>query len=190
MENSRTARRRSLLYLELAGIGLAIVLALWAGYALRGPSAPPPADPGHEHVEQEDQVAGRPLLAVDLHSLQADADQPVTGLPRAAGHLDVCSEGNVVLRAGVVVVEVVDQLLDPDRVRRREPPFSEQEPPHVGVGGRVDVDREREKRLILYSAEGVFDKAVVLVAISACRSAVAAVMPLECVVWLKRGQKK
>ena len=52
MENSRTTRRRSLLYLEFGGIVLAIVLALWAGYALRGPSTPPPADPGHEHVEQ------------------------------------------------------------------------------------------------------------------------------------------
>ncbi len=56
MENSRTTRRRSLLYLEFGGIVLAIVLALWAGYALRGPSTPPPADPGHEHVEQEDQA--------------------------------------------------------------------------------------------------------------------------------------
>ena len=79
------------------------------------------------------------------------------GLRHAAVRLSV--------EAGVVVVEVVDQLLDPHGIGRRQRVHLHQELPHVGVGGRVDVDRERrDGRAALGLDERVLDDARVLVA--------------------------
>ena len=50
-------------------------------------------------------------------------------------------------RRRVVVAEVVDQLLDPDGVRRRQLSLV-QEAPDVGVRGRVHVDREGGQRIL------------------------------------------
>ena len=89
------------------------------------------------------------------------------GRPGAAGDFDVGGEGRFVvrIRAGVVVVEVVDELLDPHGIGRRQLVHLHEELPHVGVGGRVDVDRERGDGVAALGLdEWVFDDPRVLVA--------------------------
>ena len=85
-----------------------------------------------------------------------DAGQPVLGLPGAGGDLDVHGEGIGAGggRRGVIVGEVVEQLLDADGVRGREHALGE-EAADVGVAGRVHVDRERRERLGRRCVEGV-----------------------------------
>ena len=61
--------------------------------------------------------------------------------------------------SGVVVREVVEHLLDPDGVGRRERVLV-QEPPDVGVAGRVDVDREGREGLERDGDERVIGVAV------------------------------
>ena len=110
-------------------------------------------------VDQEDEVARRPLVVGDGTALQADAGEPVLGVPGAAGHLDVDRERVVAGRGRVVVGEVVDQLLDPDGVLRR-PRVLVEEAPDVGVGGGVDVDREGRQRGGPHAEERVLDDPV------------------------------
>ncbi len=110
-------------------------------------------------VDQEDQVAVGPRRALDLAALDADSHQPVLRPPGRLGHRDVDREGVFAAgrRRGVVVVEVVDHLLDPHRVRRRQRAELLDEAAHVGVGRRVDVDREGRQRLLVHTDEGVVD---------------------------------
>jgi hypothetical protein len=84
----------------------------------------------------------------------------VAGPPRAGGRIDRHGERLVPLGLRVVVREIVDELLDPHGVPRR-PPAGREEAADVGVGGRVDVDRERRERLFADGAEPVFGEAVV-----------------------------
>ena len=121
-------------------------------------------------VDQEHEVRLGPLVAVHLAALDADAHEAVLGRPGAAGDFDVGGEGadSCVLSSSwgrVVVVEVVDQLLDPHGVGRRQRVHLHEELPHVGVGGRVDVDRKGgDGRAAFGLDERVFDDARVLVA--------------------------
>ena len=87
-------------------------------------------------------LGGRPRL-VDRFGGDADPGQPVLGVPRAAGDLDVDGERIVagIRRGRVVIGEVVEHLLDADGVPGRQHVLVE-EAPDVGVAGRVDVDRE------------------------------------------------
>ena len=99
-------------------------------------------------VDQEDEVAGRPLGLVDRPGGDPDPRQPVIGVPGTARDLDVHGER---VRAGfrwrgIVVGEVVEQLLDADGILGRERVLRE-EAPDVGVAGRIHVDRERRQRL-------------------------------------------
>ena len=112
-------------------------------------------------VQQEDQVAGAPLIAFDLAPLEPHANQSMLGLPRALGHLHVDREGHLVVGLWVVVAEVVDHLLDPHRIGRRQPTLA-QETPYVGVRCRIDVDGESGKRIGVGREELVFGNLVVL----------------------------
>ena len=99
-------------------------------------------------VEQEDQVAARHFLGIEIVALDADVDQLVAGLPGAGRHDHAGREGPGALgRQRIVVVEVVDQLLDAHGVLLRHH-AAIQLAPHEGVGSRVDVDREGRDRVL------------------------------------------
>ena len=61
----------------------------------------------------------------------------------------------VIRRRSVVVVEVVDQFLDPNRIGSRQLVGTHQEVTGLAVAGRVDVDREGAERMLGDSFEGV-----------------------------------
>ena len=107
-------------------------------------------------VDEEHEVAGGPAGLVDRLRGDPDPRQAVPGIPRAAGDLDMHGEG---VRAGggrrgVVIGEVVEQLLDADGVLRRQHVLGEVTA-DVGVAGRVHVDREGRERLGRRRAERV-----------------------------------
>jgi hypothetical protein len=64
------------------------------------------------------------------------------------------AKGSARLRPGIVVVEIVDQLLDPHRVARRQAALVE-EPADIGIAGGVDVDREGRDRVIGDDDDGI-----------------------------------
>ena len=68
-------------------------------------------------------------------------------VPRRFGDGRRDRERRAVARLRIVVGEVVDQLLDADRILRRQLALV-QEAPDVGVRRGVDVDRERRQRLV------------------------------------------
>ena len=71
------------------------------------------------------------------------ARRPGRGRHRHGGEEGLVARG----RLGVAIVEIVDQLLDPHRIARRQLAVVE-EAADIGVGGGVDVDREgRHRRL-------------------------------------------
>ena len=111
-----------------------------------------PTMPGVTHVPYPNPY--RPLFA------GPDQGEAVLWIPRARRHLGRHRERRVPFRVRIVEAEVVDQLLGADRVRRRKSPFA-QEPSHVGVGRRVDVDRERGHGLDESAMEPVLVDAVV-----------------------------
>ena len=53
MKDSSDKKRHVPRYLKMAGIAVAILAALWAGYVLRGSSTSAPSGSGHVHVEDE-----------------------------------------------------------------------------------------------------------------------------------------
>ena len=110
-------------------------------------------------VDQEDEVARRPLLVGDGTAHQADPGEAVLRIPGAAGHLDVDRERVVAGRGRVVVGEVIEQLLDPDGVLGG-PRVLVEEAPDVGVAGGVDVDGEGRQRGGRHAEERVLDDPV------------------------------
>jgi hypothetical protein len=94
-------------------------------------------------IDQEDEVAGRHLVLVDHPGLEADPEQVVLLGPRAGGQLEVERDGVAVLRRGVVVREVIDEVSDPDRVPGRLLAFLDAGP---GIGVRRGVNSRRERR--------------------------------------------
>ncbi len=67
------------------------------------------------------------------------------GVPRRRGELGRHRERLGPRGLRVVVAEIVDHLLDADGVLGRQMPLGH-EPPHVGIGRGVDVDREGGER--------------------------------------------
>src|SRR6185503_6483681 len=67
-------------------------------------------------------------------------------------------------RLRVVEAEVVDQLLDAHGASRRQVTVGDKSP-HVGVGRRVHVDRERRERAVINAAESVLLDVVVALGI-------------------------
>ena len=99
---------------------------------------------GHRarHVDDERQRRRRPGVVGDVAGLDADPEERlVRGEERGRAAVGVDGE-RVVLGRGVALVEVVDELLDPD-ARRIGQVAVVDEPPGDGVGGRVDVEPER-----------------------------------------------
>ena len=92
------------------------------------------------------------------------------GIPRTGTDLGVDRERAVPLWLGVVVGEVVDELLDADGVLGRQAALIE-EPPGVGVRRRVHVDREGRERVAPRVEEPLLVDA--RVALGAHRTAVA-----------------
>src|SRR5687768_6004102 len=82
------------------------------------------------------------------------------------GLADLGGDAERVLTAGLgeVVGEVVDHLLHPDRIGRRERPLG-QEAADVGVAGLVDVDAERGERNGGGGAEAVLTEVRVLLGV-------------------------
>src|SRR5262245_9092368 len=76
-------------------------------------------------------------------------------VPGRLGQLRRDGERHVALRLRVTEAEVVDHLLDADRIRRRQTSLVE-EATDVGIRRSVDVDRKRRQRLVGDSTEGVF----------------------------------
>ena len=113
-------------------------------------------------VDQEDEVARRPPVAGrsawPVRPIRASRCSAFQGQPATSTWT---ANGVVARRGRVVVGEVVEQLLDPDRVLRRQRALVE-EPADVGVAGGVDVDRERRERLVPDAEERVVDDVVVI----------------------------
>jgi hypothetical protein len=84
------------------------------------------------HVEQEGQVARRRLFFLDRRAAQSDERELVLRIPGRRRELGRDRHRRAVARRRVVVLEVVDQLLDADGVRGREPSIVE-EATDVGV---------------------------------------------------------
>ena len=104
-------------------------------------------DHAQQFAERESQAHGIPV-------------EPMFTVPRAGVDLDVRGERGTVARRGIVVGEVVDQLLDADGVLRRELAVG-QELSDVAVRGRVHVDGEGRKRVLDGTAEGVLGDVVI-----------------------------
>ena len=115
-------------------------------------------------VDEEDEVRAGRRPRVEGVALDADVHQPGGGVPGRGHERDAGRErGLAALGAGVVVGEVVDELLDPHRVRLRQHPAVEGRA-HEAVGGGVCVDRERGDRLLGDHLDGVGVEARELVA--------------------------
>ena len=107
---------------------------------------------GTGHVQQKYQVAPFQLAPADLAALEADSGQPVIGIPRRIGDLNVHRKRIGSFRRRIVVREVVQQLLDPDCIRRRHLAVLEV-PPHVGVRRRIHIDGEGGQRVVRHTLE-------------------------------------
>jgi hypothetical protein len=107
------------------------------------------------HVHEKHQVRGRQVGRRALEPLQADVEQLSTGVPWARRELGVDRERAVlILRCGIGVVEVVDELLGANRVRIRQHTLIEQAA-DVGVGGRIDVDRKGRHGVLECGVHGI-----------------------------------
>ena len=100
------------------------------------------------HVEQEDEVRGRTLLRLHLIALDADMHEKRVLVPGRGIDLDRGRERRVGAFGGrIIVIEVIDELLGPHRVPRRQRAARE-----IGardaVRRRVNVDREGGDRLL------------------------------------------
>src|SRR5260370_1293482 len=106
-------------------------------------------------------VARRGVYGV---ALDDDADQLAALLPGAREDRDARPERLVRRRRRLVAVrEVVDQLLDPHRVRLRQDVAAERGP-HEGIGRGVDVDREGRNRRLADEPERIIRRAGELIA--------------------------
>ena len=94
-------------------------------------------DVDQEHEVARRQVSGRDATRPGGRSGRAGAPAPRGTTPTSVVH----GERVRPLRSGIAIGEVVDQLLDPDRVLRRQRALA-QEAADVAVRGRVHVDRE------------------------------------------------
>ena len=83
----------------------------------------------------------RPVLLRNLLRLQADLQQQGLRIPGAAGQFHGDAEGLPGRRISIVIPEIVQHLLDADRVGRRD--FAVQNhPPQLGIGSRIHVRRK------------------------------------------------
>ncbi len=114
-------------------------------------------------IEQEHQVAGGQLLGIEVLPLEPHQEQLVLGVPGAGAPLEGHREGVAVGRLGIVVREVVDELLHPDRVGGGQGVLVE-EAPDVAVARRVDVDREGRERVAGRLQEPVLVDTVIFLA--------------------------
>jgi hypothetical protein len=113
-------------------------------------------------VDEEDEVAGGHVLLVDRLGAEADAQQVVLGLPGAGGQFQREGDGLAVLRRGVVVVEVIEEVGDAHGILRRQLPGVEAGA-GVGVGGGVHGAGDGRERVVLDQLVGVLkDRLVVL----------------------------
>jgi hypothetical protein len=71
----------------------------------------------------------------------------VSVVPGAGAGIGYDGEGAAVVRQGIIIIEVVDQLLYADRILGRQLSVIEKAA-DVGVGGRVDVDGEGGQRVL------------------------------------------
>ncbi len=111
-------------------------------------------------VDEKHQVARGPLLAMHFASLQSHAHQHVVAVPRATGRFRGDAKRIVAGRLRIVVGEVVDELLKPHGIRRRQLAAC-QIPTHVGIARRVDVDGERRERSVGRAEERILRHRVV-----------------------------
>ena len=87
-------------------------------------------------------LAGRRHIALD-----ADLEQLGLGVPRRRDHRHRRLERRIeTARRRIVVREVVDHLFEPHRLGLRQIAVLEQAA-HIGIGRRIDIDRERRHRL-------------------------------------------
>src|SRR3954447_24678752 len=81
-------------------------------------------------------------------------------LPWARGSIEVDREGHAVVRLRIIVREIVDHLLYPNRILWRERP-SLDETPDIRIRRGIDIDRKSGQRIVRRTEERVlFDVAV------------------------------
>ncbi len=100
------------------------------------------------YVEQENEVRSRSLVALNVEALDPDMHDLRVGVPRRLIDRNRRPERlRAVLGQSVRVVEVVDHLLDPDRICRRQRAVV-QKLPHDRVRRRIHIGGERRHRLL------------------------------------------
>ena len=82
------------------------------------------------------------------------------GVPRTDRKLGCDRKRRITCRLRIIESEIIDHLLDSNRAGRRHFACVE-EPPHVGVRGCVDVDRERRERIRRDSAKWILVEVIV-----------------------------
>ena len=110
------------------------------------------------NVDEEREVARREILLLHGLRLHAEPQQPVLRVPRTRGELAVDRNWLVALRLRIIILEIVDELLDPHRGLRRQALLVVDRAPHQRIARRVHVQSECRKRLALRTHELILRK--------------------------------
>ena len=105
-------------------------------------------------------LRGDAIVLGNLSPLQPDQREPVFGVPRTDRKLGCDRKRRIACRLRIIESEIIDHLLDSNRAGRRHFACVE-EPPHVGVRGCVDVDRERRERICRDSSKWILVEVIV-----------------------------
>ena len=105
------------------------------------------------NVDEEREVARREILLLHGLRLHAEPQQPVLRVPRTRGELAVDRNWLVALRLRIIILEIVDELLEPHRVLRRQTLLVVDRAPHQRIARGIDIQSERRKRLALRAHE-------------------------------------
>jgi len=98
------------------------------------------------HVEQKDQIAGRRAGHIQVPALQADMHKVALLVPGADAHLGIDAEGMLAFGLRIVIAEIVDHFLGPDRVGGRKLILIEVATDGA-IGSGIDVDGKGGQRL-------------------------------------------
>ena len=88
--------------------------------------------------------------------METNANQLMLCIPWASVDDHMSRERSFILRASVLVLEVVDHLLDPDHAGTWESIALHERLPDLAIGSRIDIDREGRQRCLLRFKERSF----------------------------------
>ena len=98
------------------------------------------------HIDQKHQVGRLELIRGNRRGAHRDAQQAGVRIPGIWPVLQVDRKGLVALGQRILIAEVVDQLLDAHRIRRRQAAVH-QHAAHIGIGTGIDIQAEGGDRI-------------------------------------------